>query len=321
MDQRSSPAARPLLTDEPLARSGAFDTARELVGGMRPRQWFKNLFVVVALLFTNSIPTSLADAERWRRVGLCAAALIIFCLISGAVYLMNDVADRERDRLHPEKRKRAIAGGRLSWRTALLFAILVSVGGVAASFAVNARFGFVALGYLVLQVAYTIALKHMVLIDVFAIASGFVFRTVAGAYAIGVPNSSWLLVCTLQLALFLGFGKRRHELVSLADQAGGHRRNLALYTVPLLDQLIGIVVAGLTVSYAIYTIMSPTAIRHPRLVVTLPNVMYGLFRYLYLIQVEHRGGSPESILLEDRPMQVNLALWLAEVIVAFKVGG
>ena len=161
----------------------------------------------------------------------------------------------------------------------------------------------------------------MVLLDVFAIAAGFVFRAVAGGFAIDVPNSVWLLVCTLQLALFLGFGKRRHEIVSLAENARSHRQILSQYSVPFLDQLMAIVLAGLTICYAIYSITSPTALQHPALVITLPNVMYGIFRYLYLIHIENKGGSPETILLEDRPMQINLLLWFVEVLVAFKITG
>ena len=289
-----------------------------LLLAMRPKQWTKNLFVFIALVFTNQIPTSLTD-PKWRSVGISTLAFVLFCVISGAIYLMNDVFDREQDRLHPEKRLRPIASGRLPWQAAIVASILFGLGGVAASFLINQKFGMVAAGYLVLQILYTFVLKHMVLLDVFAIAGGFVFRAIAGGYAIAVPNSVWLLVCTLMLALFLGFGKRRHELVSLADEAANHRKNLAQYSVPFLDQLISISLGSLTVCYAIYSIMSPTAIQHPALVVTLPNVMYGIFRYLYLIQVEHKGGSPETILLEDRPMQINLLLWIVEVVVAFKI--
>jgi 4-hydroxybenzoate polyprenyltransferase len=286
---------------------------------MRPRQWTKNLFIFAAVLFTDNIPTSLAQTAKLRNFGIAVAAFLLFCLISGSIYLMNDVVDREQDRLHPDKRRRPIASGRLPVSMAVICSILFGWGGVAVGFAFNPRFGLVCLGYYLLQIAYTYVLKHQVILDVFAIAAGFVFRAVAGAFAIGVSNSVWLLVCTLQLALFLGFGKRRHELVSLADSAQSHRRILAHYSVPFLDQLIAIVLAGLTVSYALYTITSPTAAVHPALVMTLPNVMYGIFRYLYLIHIEHKGGSPETILLEDRPMQVNLLMWFAEVIVAFKL--
>lgn len=290
-----------------------------LIEAMRPKQWAKNLFVLVALVFTDNIPRSLSDSARWALFGTTVKAFFLFCLVSGAIYLINDVFDREQDRLHPEKRKRPIASGRLSPNLALAVAVLIAAASLVAGFGINVRFAVVLISYFALQLAYTWALKHMVLLDVFAIAGGFVFRAVAGAFAIGVPNSLWLLVCTLQLALFLGFGKRRHELVSLAEDASSHRRNLEHYTVPLLDQLIAIVVGGLTVSYAIYTVMSPTALKHGLLIITLPNVLYGVFRYLYLIHVEHKGGSPETILFEDRPMQVNLGIWIAAVMLAFRI--
>lgn len=300
--------------------TGAFGVFLSVVEAMRPKQWTKNLFVFIALLFTNNIPLSLADTPRWRMVGLSIVAFALYCLVSGGIYLMNDVADREQDRLHPEKRKRPIASGRLPWRLALALSVVFGWGGVAVSFLINAPFGLLILGYYVLQVAYTYWLKRLVLLDVFAIAAGFVIRASAGALAIHVSISVWLLVCTMQLALFLGFGKRRNELVSLAENASNHRRILSEYSVSFLDQLNTIVLAGLTVSYALYTIISETAVMHHLLVITLPNVMYGIFRYLYLIHIQHKGGSPETVLLEDRPMQVNLLLWVLEVLIVFKWG-
>ncbi len=307
------------LTAKPNAPNahGPAEMILALIAAMRPKQWTKNLFVFVAIIFTNNLPSSIPDA-RWRLLGLTICAFVLYCLVSGGTYLMNDVIDREQDRLHPEKRNRPIASGRLPWQLASAASAVCCVGGVSASFLINRGFGFITLAYLALQISYTFVLKHHVLIDVFAIAAGFVFRAVAGGLALGVPISVWLLVCTLQLSLFLGFGKRRHELVSLAENARSHRRNLEFYTIPLLDQLIAIVLAGLVVSYAVYTIQSPTAVSHPALVITLPNVMYGIFRYLYLIQVEHKGGSPESILLEDRPMQINLVLWVIEAVGTLK---
>jgi 4-hydroxybenzoate polyprenyltransferase len=306
------------LEHPPMARRSGVALPLALLLAMRPKQWTKNLFVFVAVLFTGNVPFSFAQTQRWASFGTACLAFALFCLISGAVYLMNDVVDREQDRLHPEKRHRPIASGSLPVSLATAASILFGVGGVAASFALGLKFGVVALIYYLLQFAYTWWLKHQVLLDVFAIAAGFVLRAVAGALAINVTISVWLLVCTLQLALFLGFGKRRHELVSLAEGARDHRRILEHYTVSFLDQLIAISLAGLIVSYSLYSITSPTAIHHPALVVTLPNVFYGIFRYLYLIHVQHKGGSPETILLEDRPMQINLLLWLIEVGVAFR---
>lgn len=310
----------PLIVEAPITsqRPKPLDIPLALLLAMRPKQWTKNLFVFAAVLFTDNIPTSLSQTYKLHNFGITVLAFLLFCIISGSIYLMNDVVDREQDRLHPEKKKRPIASGRLPWQIAAGASIVFGWGGVAAGFFINMKFGLICLGYYLLQIAYTYVLKHQVIIDVFTIAAGFVFRAVAGAFAIGVPNSVWLLLCTLQLALFLGFGKRRHELVSLAETAQNHRRILSQYSVPFLDQLISIVLSGLTVSYALYTISSPTAMAHRGLVVTLLNVMYGIFRYLYLIHIEHKGGSPETILLEDRPMQINLLLWFIEVIIAFK---
>jgi 4-hydroxybenzoate polyprenyltransferase len=281
-----------------------------LLKAMRPKQWSKNLFVYAAMVFTDS----------WQLIGIVTIAFALFSLVSSSIYLMNDVLDREQDRLHPEKCKRPIASGALPWQVAAVASVIIGIGGVALGFVLlPQKFGWTLLGYFLLQIAYNAGLKHQVLLDVFAIAAGFVLRAVGGAYAIGVSNSVWLLVCTLQLSLFLGFGKRRHELVSLAENASAHRRILQHYSVPFLDQIISIVLGGLVVSYALYTINSPTAIAHAGLVVTLPNVMYGIFRYLYLIHIDHRGGAPEQILLEDRPMQINLVLWLIEVVAVLKM--
>jgi 4-hydroxybenzoate polyprenyltransferase len=305
----------------PSAWRGPADIPVALLLAMRPKQWTKNLFVFAALVFTNNIPLSFADGARWQRVGITALSFLLFCLVSGSIYLMNDIADREKDRLHPAKRLRPIASGRLPWQIAAAASIVFGWGGIAVSFLLPWKFGAVILGYYLLQIAYTYVLKHMVLIDVFAIAAGFLLRAVGGSFVIEVPISAWLLVCMFQLALFLGFGKRRHEIVSLAEDARKHRQILSQYSETFIDQLIAIVLGGLIVSYAIYSIMSPTAVLHPGLVISLPCVMYGCFRYLYLIHIEHKGGSPETILLEDRPMQINMALWVIIVIAAFKIAG
>lgn len=291
-----------------------------LLAAMRPQQWTKNLFVLVATIFTDNLPMSLHDAARWRTFGIAMAAFGLFCLVSGSVYLVNDIADREQDRQHPVKRNRPIASGRLPWQIAAVCAAIAGPGGVALAFLINVPFGLITAGYLVLQVLYTFVLKNLVLLDVFTIAAGFVMRAVAGGLAIRVSVTVWLLVCTLQLALFLGFGKRRHELTSLADGATDHRPILSEYSVPLLDQMMGIVLAGLIICYAIYTVTSPTAMRHHWLIMTLPNVMYGVFRYLYLVHIRHEGGAPETVLMTDRPTQVNIALYVAEAVCAFKLG-
>ncbi len=283
-------------------------TAAALFWAMRPRQWTKNLFLFAGLVFT----------DNWHMLPVAVAAFAIFCCLSSGMYLLNDVRDRDRDRLHPAKRLRPVASGQLSPGLASLAGVALLVGGCAASLAVNLRFAAVALVFVGLQFAYTFVLKHMVLLDVFAIALAFVLRAVAGSAAIAVPNSVWLLVCTLEMALFMGFGKRRHEIVELTEQAGNHRNTLDHYSVPFLDQMISIVLGALVVSYAVYAAASPTAAAHPGLVYSLPFVMYGIFRYLYLIHMCNMGGSPEIIVLKDRPLQATLILWLAFVIAAFR---
>jgi 4-hydroxybenzoate polyprenyltransferase len=277
---------------------------------MRLRQWTKNLFLFAGLVFT----------DNWRLLPIATAAFAAYCLMSSGVYLLNDVRDREHDRLHPEKRLRPIACGVVSAATASSVGAVLCLAGLAVSFAISVTSGAVAVGFLVLQAIYTLALKHLVLLDVFGIAAAFVMRVIAGAVAIGVPSSEWLLVCTLQLALFMAFGKRRHELVQLAERAGAHRGSLDHYSVAFLDQLISIVLGSLIVSYAVYSASSPTAASHPGMVGTLPFVIYGIFRYLYLIHIRQMGGSPETILLKDRPLQVALLTWFLVVVAAFRFG-
>ena len=312
----------PVPTNNPGgSKVGGADLIVATLLAMRPKQWSKNLFVFAALVFTDNIPTGLSQPEKWRNLGLTIQAFLLFCLISGGIYLLNDVADREKDKLHPVKCRRPIASGRLPWKFGAVSGVLFLLVGCALGFFINVKFGWICFSYILLQIAYNLVLKHQVILDVFAIAAGFCFRAVAGAYAIGVQNSVWLLLCTLQLALFLGFGKRRNELTVLGKDAGSHRKILGQYSLPLLDQFISIVLAGLIVSYALYTITSPTALKHKFLVVTLLNVMYGIFRYLYLIHIENKGGSPETILMEDRPMQINLLLWFAEALIALKITG
>ncbi len=284
-------------------------SAGGLLEAMRPRQWTKNLFLFAGLVFT----------DNWRLLPTACSAFVAYCLMSSGVYLLNDVRDRDHDRLHPEKSLRPVARGAVAVPSAVGMGAVLCAAGLAICFAISLRSGAVAAGFLALQAIYTLALKHLVLLDVFGIAAAFVVRVIAGAVAIGVPSSEWLLVCTLQLALFMGFGKRRHELVELAELAGAHRGSLNHYSVAFLDQLISIVLGSLIVSYAVYSASSPTAASHPGMVATLPFVIYGVFRYLYLIHIQHMGGSPETILLKDRPLQVALITWFVAVVTAFRV--
>lgn len=271
---------------------------------LRPEQWTKNVVVFAALIFARRLFDPAA-------VALALAAFLIFCALSGAVYLFNDVSDRESDRRHPLKARRPIASGALSVGAALAWAVALVGAGLGAAFWLAPEFGWTALGYVALQVAYTRWLKHLVILDVMAIAAGFVLRAVAGGLVISVPVSDWLLVCTILLALFLGLSKRRHELTLLADGAAGHRRILEEYDPYLLDQMIAVVAASTLVAYIIYCLSSDTAERFGTgwLVLTVPFPIYGIFRYLYIVHRKDGGGDPSGVLLKDRPLLTCVALW------------
>jgi 4-hydroxybenzoate polyprenyltransferase len=296
-------------------RSGALDRslAANLFVSLRPSQWTKNLIVFAALIFAERLFTP-------GDVGRAVAAFAIFCALSGVVYLINDVADREADRRHPIKARRPIASGAVPVRLALGMAALLGTVALGAAFWLGARFGLVSAAYVALQGAYSGPLKHVVIIDVLTIAIGFVLRAVAGAVVIDVSISHWLLVVTVLLALFLALSKRRHELVMLADQATGHRRSLEHYSPYLLDQMISVVTASTLISYAFYTISPETVAKFQtdRLGLTLPFPLYGIFRYLYLVHQKAGGGSPAEMLLTDRPLLVCVGLWgLAVILVIY----
>ena len=283
--------------------------ALSLLISLRPRQWTKNLLVFAALVF----------AEKLFDVAAVVAAVeafVIFCALSGVVYLINDVADRDTDRRHPLKRCRPIAAGALSARTALWAAALLGAAALAAAFALNVRFGLVAIGYLGLLGLYSGPLKHIVIIDALTIAVGFVLRAAAGAAAIDVLISHWLFVCTILLALLIALAKRRHELVMLADDATSHRPILGDYSPYLLDQMIAVVSASTLIAYVFYTISPETSEKFgtPLLGLTIPFPLYGIFRYLYLVHQREGGGSPADLLLTDRPLLACVALWLAAVV-------
>jgi 4-hydroxybenzoate polyprenyltransferase len=290
---------------------------RALLVSLRPHQWTKNLVVLAALAFSKHL---FDDPDAVVRAG---AALAVFCALSGAVYLVNDLADAERDRLHPLKRARPVASGALPLRVARTAAASLLAAGALAASALGPGFLLCALGYLALNLAYTFALKDVVILDVLAIATGFVLRAVAGAVAIQVVFSEWLIVCTLLLALFLALAKRRHELVTLED-AAGHRRALAEYSPYLLDQMIAVVTASCLTAYAFYTLAPETVekYRTDRLALTIPFVIYGIFRYLYLVHRREQGGSPTDVLLTDRPLLAATVLWgLVVVLIVYTAPG
>jgi 4-hydroxybenzoate polyprenyltransferase len=280
-----------------------------LAVSLRPGQWTKNLVVFAGLLFGKRLfePTAVATA---------CAAFAVFCVLSGVIYLLNDVADREADRSHPLKSRRPIASGQVSPGLALGAAAVLAAVAVPVAFWLRPAFGVVALAYVVLLTAYSARLKHVVIIDALTIAVGFVLRAVAGAVAIDVAISHWLLVCTVLLALFLAMSKRRHELTLLASGATEHRRILGEYSPYLLDQMIGVVTASTLIAYIFYTI-SPETVQNfgtEGLALTIPFPLYGIFRYLYLVHRKEGGGSPAEMLLTDRPLLVCVALWAAAVV-------
>lgn len=287
-----------------------------LLSSLRPKQWSKNLLVFAAYLFT-------VDKGHTPGTFLTVlAAFGLFCAVSGASYILNDTADIERDRNHPKKCKRPIASGRLSPKVAVPFALLMIVGAIYSAFKLEPRFGMLLGGYFILTSAYSISLKNMVIVDLIVIAAGFVIRAVAGAMAINVSISPWLLVCTSLLALFLGLAKRRSELLNLEAAAVNHRATLGEYSAEMLDQMLNISAASALMAYFLYTFSpeSKTAASHPYMMATVPFVIYGLFRYLYLLHTKDAGRGFDQILLEDRPMLVNLILWIVVAVLALKIG-
>jgi len=276
----------------------------QLFLAMRPKQWVKNLFVFGPLLFSRSFTIESADIRALAAFGL-------FCLTSGVVYLMNDLADLEKDRQHPVKRLRPLPSGLISPKAVMLFAAAMLPAVVLGAYALSNGFLAVVLLYLANNVLYSFWLKEVVILDVMSISLGFILRVVAGAVAISVPISSWLLLCTALLALFLGFGKRRHELVLLEDNAASHRAVLGHYGTYFLDQMIAVVTASTVLSYALYTMSADTVEKFGtgKLIYTTPFVLYGIFRYLYLIHQRDGGGSPTEAILTDGALLVNVILW------------
>jgi 4-hydroxybenzoate polyprenyltransferase len=286
----------------------------ELFRALRPRQWTKNLFVFAGLVFSQH----LLDKVQVLQV---LGAFAVFCMASGCIYLFNDLVDLQNDRLHPLKRLRPLASGRLSpgvarWALAVLLVLTLGLG-----YLLGLPFLMVILVYLGVQILYSLFLKRIVILDVFCVAIGFVLRVLAGALVIQVEVSRWLVVCTLMVSLFLGLAKRRHELTLAGEEATSHREVLAEYSVGLLDQLISVATAATVLSYTLYTVDPETVAKFStgNLVFTVPFVLYGVFRYLYLIHMKGAGaggagGSPENTLLNDPPLLVNISLWGLTVI-------
>ncbi len=288
---------------------GARPVFLNLLISLRPGQWTKNLFVFAAVVFAQQL--SNADA-----VVKAVIAFFVFCALSSTVYLINDVLDRDQDRRHPLKALRPIASGAISPTLALMTAAVVGSAALIVGSALGRQFLQTAAAYLVLLSAYSAFLKHIVILDVLTIASGFTLRAAAGAAAIGVPISHWLLVCTTLLALFIALSKRRHELTLLTERAVDHRPILGDYTPYLLDQMISVVTASTLISYTFYTISPETTAKFGTdlLSLTIPFPLYGIFRYLFLVHLREKGGSPAELVVNDRPLLACVALWALSVI-------
>ena len=292
----------------PTSRGG---TVGAFVRCMRPAQWVKNLIVFAGILFAQRL---FVEGMLVRSV----LAFVVFCGLAGAQYVINDLKDMESDRRHPEKCHRPLASGQLRPGAARVGAGLVTAGALALGFTLGRGFGLMALAYLLLTLSYSFVLKHRAILDVFAIAIGFVLRAAAGAVVVETGISAWLLICALFLALFLALAKRRHEILLLGADAAAHRPALGEYSQEFLDQMIAVVTSSTVISYALFTV-SPDTLEYKRygthwLVCTVPFVLYGIFRYLYIVFRREQGGNPTSVLLRDRAMQVTVGAWLLTIV-------
>ena len=326
-EKRQALAAPETEATETLALAWKRGQFFSLLQALRPRQWTKNFALFVGIVFAQRLFTLPSFARA-------CVAFVVFCLASSCIYLFNDLLDLENDRLHPTKRLRPLASGRLpasravaaivvlllacaALITLLFFMPIAPLADIFAPVGANILFALSVAVYLLLMVFYSLRLKHVVLLDVFLIAAGFVLRILAGTVVIPVSVSPWLYLVTILLALFLALSKRRHELVLLQDEASNHRQILKEYNLPMLDQMITIVVSATLMAYSLYTFEGPTGNR--RLMVTIPLVLYGMFRYLYLVYKRREGGSPEEVLLRDRHMLVTVVLCVAIIIVVLYI--
>lgn len=284
-----------------------------LLRTMRPKQWFKNVFIFAPLVFD----VKLFDPGYLMQT---VAGFLLLCSISGTVYIINDLTDIDKDRNHPKKRHRPLASGQLDVRSATIAAVLIPLLVLPLGFLLHPIFGAILTGYLLIQIGYSFWLKNVVIIDVLILASGFLLRVASGVPLVDAERfSPWLYICMTLLALLIGFGKRRHELVLLKENASQHRRSLQEYNLPLLDHTITIVTASTLLAYALYTFSAPNLPANHTMMLTIPFVLYGIFRYLYLMHVKEMGGAPEEIVLSDRPLQIAIFLWGLSVVLVMYI--
>ena len=285
----------------------------DILFSFRPKQWTKNFFIFSALVFDRQLTNS-------KSVITTLSGFIIFCALSSSVYLFNDLFDIEADKNHPIKKNRPIASGRLSTNLAVIIGVVLSIGALIVAYKLSFNFFLICLAYLSINLLYSKWLKHVPIIDVLVVASGFVLRVAAGVTLVEVERfSPWLYVVTTLLALFIGFGKRRAELALLAGSANQHRTVFEGYTLDFLDQLITIVSGTTIIGYSLYTFSAPNLPNNHAMMLTIPFVLYGIFRYLYLIKVKESGGAPEELLMKDRPLQLTILLWGLSVLIIFYI--
>ena len=305
---------KPLRSAAVLVSPNILSVGRLILVSMRPRQWPKNLLVFAAFLFSVNLAWEPNDASSWLPLlGRASAAFAIFCLVAGADYLLNDVRDAEADRHHPRKRLRPIAAGQLEPGLALGAAAAFIAIGVAASFVLEARFGLVVVAYLALMLAYSFALKRVVILDLLVIAVGFSLRAMGGAFVIDVSISPWLYLCTILVALFLAIYKRSGEIASLQGRAADHRSVLAEYSPAFLHQMIAVVSSATLMAYSLYAITAENLPSNDAMVFTVPFVLYGLFRYQYLVHHMAAGDAPEEVFTRDVPLIIDVVLWMVAV--------
>lgn len=303
------PAAAAAATAAPTATSSLL---ADLLISLRPKQWTKNLILYMALLFAVNLHWNPAEGERALSLLLrTTAGFLLFCTLSSGIYLLNDVMDREGDRLHPRKRRRPVAAGRLGPGMALGAALVLVGTSLLLGLLLSPPFAAAQAAYVALMAAYSLWLKHLVILDVLTIAGGFLLRAHAGGLITAIPISPWLSVCAALGALFLGFSKRRHELRLLEEDAANHRPILGQYSLSLLDQMLGVVTSSTVIAYSLYTFTAEALPANHAMMLTIPFVLYGIFRYLYLINMRGMGGSPEEVLLRDRPLLLDILLWAA----------
>ncbi len=309
VDPEVTPAVSPL----PVPDTSTSSVVVGLIRACRPKQWPKNGLLFFGLIFALKLTDPVL-------VGRAFVGFLIFCACSSGVYLFNDLADVEKDRQHPTKRKRPLAAGVVTPRQVIILGVALYAISIVGAFWLSPGFGALTVLYIVLQSAYSARLKHVVLIDVFVLASGFVIRAAAGAVVVGVPISPWLYVCTVLASLFIGLGKRRSELILLSHSAKHHRRILDEYSIGLLDQLIVIVTSATIMAYSLYTFSAENLPSDHSMMLTIPFVLYGLFRYMYLMHQRNGGGSPEDALIGDRPLLLSAVLWMASAVIILYIG-